>query len=362
MEKNQIESTSPNLPLPDLSKVREVIIAGNYGGGNLGDEAMLDVLAHLLSVRLSDLKIIVPSRRPDVISALHKNVNIIPVGLVKGALRALLSDMLIIGGGTIFSALAGAGIRAIVAIAIARKLLLGKKFYFYGIGYSSSTSRMLSLLARIAFNLADAIYVRDSLSYSYIKRQINHDRLILIPEIARWLKESDLLPSETMRIFEKQGQPVIGFSLMYVASSDQNQRIPESIQKFIAYLYARYRSRFVFLTFQPRVINYSEEWQSDYEIAARIVGSLPAEIRNNCHVLEYYPPNETLRIVKELDVVISMRYHCLVFAHMQQKPYLAIGFDDKHSSFVSDFGGEYLDLEQLSGQDMIDKWEKMHVK
>ena len=346
-----------------LANVKEVVVAGNYGGGNLGDEAMLDVLAALFAAKLPGLKIVVPSRRPDVLQRLHPSPIVLPIGVMRGALRAFLSEMLIIGGGTIFSSLSGFGIWAIVSIAILRKILLRKKYYFYGIGYSKSTSKILSAMSRIAFHFADGIYVRDSLSYSYLSGQIKHGRLFLLPELALNLKESDNLPPETVNILRKGDGPSIGLSLMYIASSPSNEfneNVLDSVKELIENVYSKYNAKFYFLTFQPRVIDYSKEWRSDSEIGKTIINRLSEQIRSNCYVLEYYPPSDTLRIMREFDSVISMRYHCLVFAHMQKKPYVAISFDDKHSAFVKDYGGELLDIREISPHTLREKWENVN--
>jgi polysaccharide pyruvyl transferase WcaK-like protein len=363
------------LIFPDIANIEEVVIVGNYGGGNMGDEAMLDVLSDYISSKLPRVKIIVPARRPIVLSDVHPNPRVLPIGIVKGAFHALLSDMLIIGGGTIFSSHSGMGIRAIVAIAIIRKILLRKKFYFYGIGYSGSTPKMLSILSRLAFRVADAIYVRDSLSHSYLSRLIGDKKLFLIPELALKLKESETLPIGTETIFRKDNEPMIGFSLMYLRSSQDNRRVAEAVQGFIEHLYHKSNAKFFFLTLQPRVtianvnagvtdlstqvINSRSEWRSDSEIAERIISGLAEPIRSNCHVLNYYPPSDTLKIIGELGGVLSMRYHCLIFAHMKHKPYLAISFDDKHLAFMKDYGGELLDISQVSSSNLIQKWEKM---
>jgi polysaccharide pyruvyl transferase WcaK-like protein len=347
------------LPFSGIVKVKEVVIAGNYGVSNLGDEAMLDILCDLISDEMPGTKIVVPTRRPDILSDLHRHPDVKPVGAIKGAIRAFLSDILVIGGGTIFSSLSGVGVRAIILIAIMRKILLRKKFYFYGIGYSRSSSTFLSIISKLAFNLADAIHVRDSTSYSLIQEHIRHNRLFLIPELALSLKESKSLPREIAELLRRQDGPLIGFSLMYIPASKYNSVLLDSFKGFIEYLFSKHSARFFFLTFHPRTINYSQKWKSDSEIAKIIIDRLPERIRENCHVLNYYSPAETLKIVGALDVIISMRYHCLVFASMQHKPFIAISFDDKHSAFVKDFGGEILNIDKISPEHLIKKWQKM---
>jgi polysaccharide pyruvyl transferase WcaK-like protein len=360
MNDMRLKRNKGDLPFPELAKSDEVVIAGNYGGGNLGDEAMLDVILERLPTSQT-YKIIVPTRRKAEIRKLHNHPSLIPVGALRGIHRALVGDALLIGGGTIFSSLSGIGIRAIVAVAIFRKLLLRKGFYFYGIGYSKSTSRLLSILAGWAFNLADGIYVRDTVSYEYINKKIKHSRLQLMPELAFHLSESDKFPDEVEKIMGDEDTPIIGLSLMHLPQAELNAKVIASIREVIEYLHGSLKARFYFLTFQPRVIDYTRDWRSDGEIGELIIKQLPEQVRDRCHVLDYYSPRDTLTILSKMDLLISMRYHCLVFAYMQGKPYVAISFDDKHTSFVKDHGGSMLPLTELSKERMIALLEKIQL-
>jgi polysaccharide pyruvyl transferase WcaK-like protein len=360
---DQFDARIADLPFPNINEGSKVVIVGNYGGGNLGDEMMLDALVELISIKVGKAMVIVPSRRPDVLNKLHPKLKISSVGVIRGTLKALFSDALIIGAGTVFSAHSGLGIKAAVIIAILRKMLLRKKVFFYGIGYSSSTtSRILKMLSRPALNLADGIYVRDTLSYSMLKSTIkNNERIFLIPELGLFLKKSAFLPNELSGILKKGKGPLVAFSLMYTGLYDDHiNTVSDAVRGFIEYLHSRYSdAKFLFLTFQPTVIRYSPDWISDEEVGLAITRKLPREIRSSCDVLRRYPPMETLRIISESDVIISMRYHCLVFASMQNKPYIAISFDDKHRAFVKEDDGEIIDIDEISTDSLIQLWRKI---
>jgi polysaccharide pyruvyl transferase WcaK-like protein len=359
---DQFDARLAELPFPNIDEGSVVVIVGNYGGGNLGDEMMLDALVELISIKVGRTMVIVPSRRPDVLNKMHPKITISSIGVIRGTLRALFSDVLIIGAGTIFSSHTGPGIKAGVIIAILRKILLRKKVFFYGIGYSSTTSKILKMLSKLALNLADGVYVRDTLSYSRLKSIIkDNGRIFLIPELGLFLKKSDFLPNQLRGIAKKGKGPLVGFSLMYsVSYADHMNKVSDAVKGFIEYLHSRYSdAKFLFLTFQPTVIRYSPDWISDEEVGLMITSRLPEEIRSSCYVLERYSPMDTLRIISESDLIISMRYHCLVFASTQNKPYIAISFDDKHRAFVRDQGGEIIDINEVSTDSLIRLWEKI---
>lgn len=359
---DQFDGRLAELPFPNIDEGSKVVIVGNYGGGNLGDEMMLDALVELISIKVGRTMIIVPSRRPDVLNKMHPKIMITSVGVIEGTLKAMLSDVLIIGAGTVFSHHSGPGIKASVIIAILRKILLRKKVFFYGIGYSSTASKILKILSKPALNLADGIYVRDTLSYSSLKSIIrNNEKIFLISELGLFLKKNTFLPNELSRLVKKGKGPLVEFSLMYLDSHpDSMNKVYDAVKGFIQYLHSKYNdAKFLFLTFQPTVIRYSPDWISDEEVGLMIARGLPEEIRSNCYILKRYPPMDTLRIISESDLIISMRYHCLVFASTQNKPYIAISFDDKHRAFVKDQGGEIIDIKELSTDNLIRLWEKI---
>lgn len=349
------------VPFPNIEKGGKVVVVGNYGGGNLGDEAMLDVLAELILERVGKIKILVPSRRPDMIRSLHPNPMILPMKMIQGLYQALVCGTLIVGGGTIYSTFSGPGVMTTTIISIMRKILLRKKVFFYGIGYSSTTPRLLSILAKMAFKLADGIYVRDSISRENLSRIINGKAVAQIPELGFFLKSGSSLPAQLRDMATTRQGPLVGISLMHTAWLNYDQLI-ESIKGFVEYLYSNYNAIFWFFTFQPRVIDYNDAWRSDEEIAQMVVDKLPEQIRAKCRVLGAYSAPDTLRIIDEVESIISMRYHCLVFAYNQAKPFIAISFEDKHKAFIKDYGGSTIPLANISASRIIEKWEELRNK
>jgi polysaccharide pyruvyl transferase WcaK-like protein len=353
---------------PKIAPSSTAVIFGNYGDGNVGDEAILDVLLDLL-VQQKVKKVIVPSRAPENLKSIHRrryhnnnnnNGLLCPVGIARGALSALFSDVLIIGGGTLFSHFSGKGIYPMLIVSIIRKLLTGRKTVFYGIGYSSSTPDSLKKLARAAFNRSDGVYVRDSLSYRLLSKVIDSDRLFLEKELAFSLQPDPgvVIPSS---VTEKRADhnTLVGFSLLYTFSTKDATMI-QAVVDFIKNISEKIDAGFVFLTLNPAFIDRHGIRMSDEKAGKEVVSRLPGRIASRCIVLPVYPPHEMLEIVGQLDCVISMRYHGLVFARMKNKPYIAISFEDKHAAFIQDFGGETIDFEKISAGELGHKWEKIN--
>ena len=347
------------LPFPDLDNIEEIVIIGNYGSGNVGDEAMLQVLVELISKKFSNVRIIVPSRQPINLKNFIFCKNFYPVNTIKGIYKVLSSDVLILGPGTLFSQHAGSGIYVASLVAMLRKAT-GKKLYLYGIGYSSTTPFLLRILSRLIFKLSDEIYARDRISLEKIRhdmrREQNLSHLSIIPEPALFLKAASSVPQFVKNIKNSKKGPLIGISLSWFPQ--YADVIANSIAEFVKHLCYRYNASVCFLTFHPMFV--SRKIKSDTELGAAIKEQLPWKIRSNIFVLPYFPPDVTLRIIRELDFVVCMRYHSLVFAYKERRPFIAISFEDKQRSFLEEYGGESIDLENLTAKELIQKFNYLY--
>jgi polysaccharide pyruvyl transferase WcaK-like protein len=343
---------------PKIAPSSTAVIFGNYGDGNVGDEAMLDVLLNILAQQQAK-RVIVPSRAPENLKKIHHNSLLHSVGIIRGALFALLSDVLIIGGGTLFSHFSGRGIYPMLIVSIIRKFFTRRKTIFYGIGYSSSTPESLKKLARRAFNMSDGVYVRDSLSYRLLSDVVSRGKLFLVKELAFSLQSDSVSLPDSLKEKRASHNTLVGFSLLYTFSEDDRKMI-QAVTEFIEHISKKIDAGFVFLTFNPAFIDKQGIRRSDEKVGEEIVSRLSDYVASRCVILPTYPPQTTLEIVGQLDYVISMRYHCLVFAHMKKKPYIAISFEDKYAAFIEDFGGEAIDFQKISAGALISRWEKFY--
>ena len=96
---------------------KQILVCGNYGAGNLGDEAILDGLLKLISSTWPQAKVTVQSAKPNSTHRVHKvdSVYFFPAGVKScfkfwfstrclNTIRALSkTDLVILGGGGLFS-------------------------------------------------------------------------------------------------------------------------------------------------------------------------------------------------------------------------------------------------------------------
>jgi polysaccharide pyruvyl transferase WcaK-like protein len=140
-----------------------VLILGGYGVGNVGDEA---ILAGLLAQLPAVGRLRVVSRDPTETRTLHGVAAVSPLGVLP-ALAA--SDVLIVGGGGIFSSDTGPFGRFIPLVCrVAR--LRGLRLVFHGLGvYSSTPPSLLRSIVRLGPAI-ESFSVRDSASLETLGR------------------------------------------------------------------------------------------------------------------------------------------------------------------------------------------------
>jgi polysaccharide pyruvyl transferase WcaK-like protein len=281
--------------------------------------------------------------------------------MTSGSLKALTADILLIGGGSIFFEKSGLGTHILTVLTILRKLLFRRKFYYYGIGVSSKTSTFLRALMAISFRLADGVYVRDSLSYKVVSEEFKVKRIHLMRDLALFLRRNENLPKEILELKNKKEGPLVGFCLS-TTNSGHDKQLFQNVAKFIHYLVEKQKATIWFISFYPAFGDNDESIRPDEYAAMSVMNALPPEVKSSIHNLPYFDPATTERIVGELDSVISMRYHGLVFAHKEKKPFIAISSADKHRSFVHDVGGEELDLDSATFDKLLVKWQKLVSK
>ena len=153
-------------------KLDDSFLVGYYGGGNFGDELLLEVLLNLfkknkaksISVYYSNVekhrlyhhdfgyRVVDAKNKMSVLGAIFKSKNII------------------IGGGGIWGLDFNANIFMLSALLFVSRHLLFKKVYLLGVGYYDSTTALGRFGAFLAAKASNIIIARDKESYENFKR------------------------------------------------------------------------------------------------------------------------------------------------------------------------------------------------
>ena len=302
-----------------------ISVLGSYGAGNLGDEAILLGIRK----RFPDAKFVVFSHNPKQSSKLHPGITarpLLPAGIrsyltqfLNGNLRTSLallkkSDRILIGGGGIFyDSLFSHGRNPIKVWHARVRLLKFMKFPFelYCVGISKLEKNASQLRMKLICELAEKISVRDQLSKQYLQTLGVKDTIEVLADPAYELQP----PLKNAH----EGTFQVGISLRAWPKIHQTfQQVREELQQ---------------LAEQPDLqillIPMSLGRDDDRKVLRKFQKSLPPKLQACCTMLACSTPEQALEIIGNLDLLIGMRLHALLFAKLTQVPSFPIYYDEK---------------------------------
>ena len=135
------------------------LLIGYYGGGNYGDELLLEVLCNLLASKgVQNLKI--TYQRPNTYQAMHRNFGseLVDIHNREAVTRAAFkSKNILIGGGGLWGVDMNFNTLLLSIFLFVSRWALRKKVYLLGVGYYNSTTWMGRLGAWFAGKAANVI-------------------------------------------------------------------------------------------------------------------------------------------------------------------------------------------------------------
>jgi polysaccharide pyruvyl transferase WcaK-like protein/O-antigen/teichoic acid export membrane protein len=336
---------SRNSDLPSSGKSgdqQRILMLGNYGNFNIGDETLLRAVINDVRKNSGENVIFqIPTRNPHFAQIYHKNdsrfIEPLSIRAPSKIMRAFLNcNMIIVGGGGIWSGYTGPLAHLIPIVTIAGKVL-GKRIEFRSIGLYSTASRVDRFLVNLALSLADKSSVRDEESFQQLwnankKKTVKTDDLAI--QYLRGLSQEDASGDKsTLSSIKQNGKLIIGISVKPVNKNETNAKIISEFSAALTSLHSRYHDRlhFVFFPFAKT----ESKLESDEELTKLIHSRLPSEVAKNVTILEHADPLSWFMTIKEcVDVFIGMRFHSIIFASEANKPVLCIPYERKIVEFL----------------------------
>ncbi|HZK44352.1 MAG TPA: polysaccharide pyruvyl transferase CsaB [Syntrophomonadaceae bacterium] len=310
----------------------KIILSGYYGFDNAGDEALLSAITTSIKELEPQAEFVVFSGAPKRTSLLH-NIKAIhymnPLQLIKELITA---DLLISGGGSIFQDVTSTRslIYYITVVALAKLFRTPVMFYAQGVG--PINKNISKNLMRLIANRVDLITLRDIESGELLTkigvtkppRQITAD-----PVFSLKAQTEDIEKMQKMVFnLDLKGKPLIGVSVRKWEALDGYQA--ELALLLDDLIDQGYEIIFIPLAY-PQDIEESEATASLMQRKAHIIK-------------ENLSSQEHLALIAELDFLIGIRLHSLVFAAQSGVPFAGISYDPKVSAFLATFGQEPLTL------------------
>jgi len=300
----------------------KIAISGYYGFNNAGDEAILEALKLGLS-----------ETHPE------SNISILDSGNRFNFKMLKDCDILISGGGGLLQDKTSTRSFLYYLSIIRLAKLLGKKVYIFAQGIGPITKWYNQLLLKRALNTADLITVRDLHSFNYLKSlKLKNPKIIETADPTFILTPENgekLLQIEGVQINKR---PLIGVSIRKFGEKNPNA---ENIAKALDQITAKTKAQIVFIPFQcPQDILASRE------IMKHMKGK-PYLVFRECR------PREIMGIINQMDAIIGMRLHSLIFAVNCSIPAVGLSYDPKVDAFMEEVGLPYLPSLSFNPEELI---------
>ncbi|MGI8459453.1 MAG: polysaccharide pyruvyl transferase family protein [Propionibacteriaceae bacterium] len=351
-----------------------VVLFGEFGCGNLGNEASLDAVLAWIRTR-PEITIGSITREPDVVAREHAIASVsmfgdrsrlswLPRPLRKVAQK--LSDPLTIasrlrpgqlvvvpGTGVFEQAMSGPpwglplsmfGLALAVRARRARLALVG-------VGASYDTRRSVRLLTRGIVALSEFVSVRDEYSKAAFG-SIGADatRTTVFPDVAFSLVED--VPGDVVApaTGPAEGGLRVGLGVISYHDPDDHEGGQQIAQEYEATI-----TEFCgWLVDQGHQVELLVGDASDGPLAEQVVAAVAGRGPGRACFAGYPDYRSLLHRVRSLDVVVGSRYHNLIFGLMNGTPVMSVGYADKCERLLAAAGlGSYaLRLERVTVDDL----------
>ncbi|HEY0515470.1 MAG TPA: polysaccharide pyruvyl transferase CsaB [Thermoanaerobaculia bacterium] len=322
---------------------RSILIAGYYGFGNAGDEAILAAMLRELRALRPDLELVVASGDPAATGARH-GVRAISRDDLPAAIAAVRqSALVILGGGGLFQDYWSVPAETLLTVRQGGLLtylsfpvlaaLLGRPSMLYAAGVGPLATEEGRALTRLAFALCRRATVRDAGSLALLADlgapvpaggpvELAADPAFLLPpvagaELAALLAELGLEPGErltgvALRPWDFGVEPLVWEA---------------EVRQALDLHLAETPGRLLFLPFA----------HEDEEVGRRMAARL-ARAERALVIRRPLDPEELAGLLGRCERVLAMRFHAVLFALAAGVPAVGLAYDQKVSALMADAG------------------------
>lgn len=303
-----------------------VLISGYYGSKNGGDEAMLAAMLEVLRELDNGIHATVISLNPEYTKRRHKvdAVAWLDVWTIIQKIRA--ADLLISGGGSLLQNVTSRRSLYYYLGIIFLAEIFGRKVMLYAQGIGPIKGALAHWLMNFIINRVNLITVRDHGSLEELRRlHITKPKIFCTADPVLAIKPVDLEIGRKIleRHALKKSGKFIGVSVRrWIDWQNCQNELAQALDRLVDEIGAE----IIFLPMQfPEDIK-----------AAKATAAL---MKNPCAVLDdEFATAEILSLVGNMDVLISIRLHALIFAGVMGVPMLGISYDPKIDRFLDSIG------------------------
>ena len=320
-------------------------ISGSYGGLNLGDEAILKGIVKELR-RALPVEITVFSRDAEDTRQRHDVERVVPVRRlsrdeVLPEIQRL--DLLILGGGGIlFDGEAQIFLREVMLAHENRVPVM-----VYAVGAGPLRDPAAQRLVQDGLTRAAVVTVRER-DARKILEEIGLTRdIVVTADPALLLEPAPLAEDALKREGLDSGRQLVGVSVREpgAAAPDISEQAYHKLLADVAdFMVDRYDADVVFVPMEPRMVDV----QHAHAVVARMLRAQRATVLKGDYTSE-----QLLGLMQHFAFAVGMRLHFLIFASLQNVPFVALPYAPKVAGFLDDLKIETPPLAQVSAGRLI---------
>lgn len=326
----------------------KIVLSGYYGFNNAGDEAILYAVIRMMKKIEPGAEITVLSNDPRQTEqhygegcGEHYGVKAVNRWKIRDVAKALVScDLLISGGGSLLQDVTSANSPLYYLGVIMLARLFGKPVVIYAQGIGPLRKKRNRLLASWVLNHLSLITVRDQGSRDELLTMKVEKPVIVTADPVLGLKNEDIDPQKGKEILARHGivrteqERLLG---VFIRSWGKNAFLPG-----LALVCNQMAAQGWKVVFIP--LHFPED-QSVCRQAAGLMKEQSVVCEGGYRTEEY------LSLTKNLDLLIGMRLHALVFGAVTGVPVVGLSYDPKIDRFLEQMGQQsLLSVENLNTQ------------
>jgi polysaccharide pyruvyl transferase CsaB len=303
-------------------------ITGSYGGMNLGDEAILQSIVAQIRKDLP-AEITVFSRDAEDTKRRHAVDRVVPVRKLSRAEAVpeveRLDVLLFGGGGILYDAEARIYLRE---VQIAKEK--GVPVMLYAVGAGPLNDPSVQAAVRETLEHVDVITVRERSAQQVLEAAGVHHEVIVTADPALLVKAEPLPRGVLKAEGIESRRTVIGMSVREpgVAAPDLDPDVYHALLANAAdYMVDRFDADIVMVPMERSVL----DMQHSHGVIAKMLRAQRATVLKG-----EYTSGQMLTLIGHFDFVLGMRLHFLVFAALQNVPFVALPYAGKVSGFLED--------------------------
>ena len=330
----------------------KILLSGYFGFDNVGDEAILSAMVKGIRKEMPDSELVAMSANPEL-TARKNGIRAIDRMSIFAILKEMKNmDLFISGGGSLFQDVTSKrSILYYLGVVYLAKVIFGKKVMIYSQGIGPVNDPKNRRLMAKLFKKLDLINVRDNQSKLELNSMGVRENIRVSTDSVFSLEKPDhVIGAE---ILSNYGVDTTKMTLGISVRNwkDHTEKIVEEVAKTIEALKDK----------DMNVVILPFHFPDDLELSEKIHERL--KTRDMKAIKIYTIKNlmgehEFLSVMSNMDIMLSMRLHGLIFATVCNAYPIGISYDPKIQSLLEEMGREKaLEVEDIDADILVKQLE-----